>query len=377
MRRLLCLPLLLSLPGCGPAPPARTFDRAFVSEAATATVAVVDLDRAVVERRIEVGFLPHNLVLSPDGSTLYAVLAGSQAVAVIDTRAATLRGTFLTAPVPRTRDDGTLIQPHLDQDAFSHTTCYDCHKDGGALPRYAGARPLALRLSPDGALLYVAHVNSGELAVLDARTGARQAAVTLAPVGAVKEPTALDLVGEDLVVAMRATQPSPVPGLIRRLDRRTLQPRGADWPTGTNPVELRALPGGERALVTRFDSNLVSLLDAGGGGPAITVANGPLGVLALGDGKVLVLGYYANAVSLLDPAAGSADTFALTEHGVTLSNPTHAARGSDPGVAWVVASGTQARLAALDLVRRQVLRSLPINGLSYDVAIVAGALSPR
>jgi DNA-binding beta-propeller fold protein YncE len=365
---------LLLAAGCTSASTRPTLDRAFVSETASATIAVLDLDKGLVEQRIEVGLLPHNLVLSPDRQTLYTALAGSQSVAVVDTASATLKATWLTAPVPERRDDGSVIQQHLDRGAFTHTTCYDCHRDGGAKPRYVGARPVGLRLSADGARLYVSHLNSGELVVLDTATGARLAATTLAPVGAVKEPAGLDLLGDELYVSMRATQPTHVPGLVRRLDAQTLAVRG-DLPSGANPVEVRAAPALGVALVTRFDSNQLSLVNAGGEAASVTVANGPLGVLGLPGDRALVLGYYSNAVSVVDLHGGPADTWSLTLDGTPLANPTHAALGSDPGLAWVVQSGTDAHLIALDLVARRVVRSLPIDALSYDVAIIPGAAS--
>src|SRR3954454_1411365 len=64
-----------------PPPPA---DRVFVSQAGSSTVALVNAKSGAIETRIEVGMLPHNLVLSPDRRTLYAVLVGSQAIAEID-----------------------------------------------------------------------------------------------------------------------------------------------------------------------------------------------------------------------------------------------------------------------------------------------------
>jgi len=60
-------------------------DRVFVGQAGSSTVLAVDGASGKTLARIEVGMLPHNLVLSPDGRTLYAAVVGSQAVAEIDT----------------------------------------------------------------------------------------------------------------------------------------------------------------------------------------------------------------------------------------------------------------------------------------------------
>jgi hypothetical protein len=53
-------------------------------------------------------------------------------------------------------------------------------------------------------------------------------------------------------------------------------------------------------------------------------------------------------------------------------NPTHAALSGDGRLAWIVSSGTDGHLVALDLAARRVVRDLPIDGLSFDVAVVPG-----
>ena len=65
-------------PGPMPAPPPPVVrgDRVFVSQAGSSTLLVVDGASGATEGRIEVGMLPHNLVLSPDRRTLYVALVG-------------------------------------------------------------------------------------------------------------------------------------------------------------------------------------------------------------------------------------------------------------------------------------------------------------
>ena len=361
----------LVLVACGPAPsvekPAR--DRIFVSQAGSSTVAVVDGSSGTVVARIEVGLLPHNLVLSSDRKSLFVAVVGSQSVAEIDVDTARLRRTMLTAPVPDRRADGSLIQEHVDRDAFSHTTCHDCHRVGGAQPKYAGDRPFGLLLDADGRRLLVSHLNSANLAVLELEAGAIERSVHLDPSGAAVEPVALAALDDQLWVALRPLQPSTDPGALRRLDRATLSARG-EFPTGSDPGALLSLPGRRSVLVTNFETDTVTEHSAPGAARAVEVAPGPLGMLALPDGRVLVLGYYSNALSLVDPARGTSETFPLQRAGTRYANPTHAALSSDGRTAWLVSSGTDGHLLQLDLASWTLVKEVPIDGLSFGIAVV-------
>lgn len=357
---------VLALAAC--TSPARP-DRIFVSQAGSQTVIAVDADSGAIEARIDVGMLPHDLVVSPDHRTLYAAVVGSQAVAEIDVATAQLRRTMLTAPVPARRDDGTVIHEHVDRDAFGHTTCYDCHRPGGAAPKYAGARPFGLLVAPDGARLYVSHLHSSDIAVLDLASGDIEATVHLAPAEAATEAVALARLGDEIWVALRPPQPSTLAGALRRLDAATLAPIG-DVPAGSDPTALLALP--DRVLVSNFESDSVTEHRAGA---AIRhqAAPGPLGLAALPSGGVLALDYYSNAVSVLDVAAGTSTTVPLEHAGEPYANPTHAAVSSDGRSAWIVSSGTDGHLLQLDLASMQVVRDVAIDGLSFGIALVPGA----
>lgn len=365
---------IVALAACTPAePPAAAPDRIFVSQAGSSTVIAVDADSGATTARIEVGMLPHNIVVSPDRRTLYVAVVGSQAVAEIDVASARLRRTMLTAPVPARRDDGSVIQEHIDQDAFGHTTCYDCHHPGGAEPRYAGARPFGLLVAPDGAHLYVSHLHTSDIAVLDLASGQVETTVHLAPAGAATEATALARLDDEIWVALRPPQPSSLPGAVRRLSATGLVPLG-DAPAGSDPTALLALP--DRVLVSNFDGDSVTE-HRGGAAIPHPAAPGPLGLTALPSGNVLALDYYANAVSVLDLEAGASTTVALEHDGAPYPNPTQAAVSSDGRSAWIVSSGTRGHLLELDLASTQILRDVPIDGLSFGVALVsASALDP-
>jgi YVTN family beta-propeller protein len=365
----------LATVACGAQVPAPPPDRIFVSQAGSSTVAVIDPGSGTVTSRIEVGLLPHDLLPSRDLRSLYVAVVGSQAIAEIDTATGTLRRTFLTAPVPELRADGTVIQGHRDQDAFRHATCFDCHdgRPGSPAPKYPGDRPFGLLLSPDGQRLLVAHLRSGDLAEIDLTSGRLARTVHLPPTGEAREPVALALLGSEIYVAMRPPQPSTAPGAVRRLDAATLAVLG-ETPTGADPGSLLALPDRGRVLVTNFETDTVSEHDATGVVRRHLASPGPLGLLALPGGRgAMALDYYSNAVTLLDLEGGPARTLPLVLDGAPYVNPTHAALSTDGTVAWIVSSGTDGHLLAFDLAQRQVVRDLPVDGLSFGVAVVPGS----
>jgi len=363
-------------------------DRIFVSQAGSQTVAVFDGATGDLERRVEVGLLPHGLLLSPDGRTIYVAAVGSQSIAEIDVASGTLRRTYLTGPVPVRKADGTTNQAHLEQGAFSgHTTCFDCHSGapGGALPRYVGARPFGMLLSADGSRLLVSHlrpsepdrlgVDSGSVAVIELAPGALERTVALAPAGAATEAVALAQVGGEIWVIIRPPQPSAEPGVVRRLDPVALSGLG-DSPTGSDPVALLPLPARGTVLVSNFVSATVSERSSADGAVLrdLVAAPGPLGLLLLpGGNRVLALDYYFNSISFLDLDGGPTATIPFARATTSYANPTHAALASDGESAWVVSGGTEGRLLQLDLATRSIVRELALDGLSFGVVVAPGA----
>jgi DNA-binding beta-propeller fold protein YncE len=239
-------------------------------------------------------------------------------------------------------------------------------------PKYAGDRPFGVLLSPDGKRLFVSHLRASRLSVLDLDRGTIERTLSLAPAGAATEAVALARLDDELWVALRPPQPSTEPGALRRLDAATLEPI-ADLPTGADPGALLALPESGRVLVSNFESNTVTVHGPLGEPARLEAAPGPLGLLALPAAKVLAIDYYSNAVSFLDLDARTSETLPLVHGGVPYANPTNAALSSDGRRAWIVSSGTDGHLLAIDLASRAIVRDFAIDGLSFGVAVVSWA----
>jgi DNA-binding beta-propeller fold protein YncE len=341
-----------------------------VSQAGSTTLAVIDPSAGRIVQRIQVGELPHRLLRNRAGDTLYAVLVGSQAVAEIDTRTLQLRRTLLTAPVPDTRTDGTVIEPHQTEHAFDHTTCFDCHHAAGAKPVIVGERPVGIALSEDETRLYVSHIRGARLSVIDLATGALLRSVLLPPTAAAVEAADLVRLADNLVVALRPTQPSIEPGAVRFLDESSLELR-AEFATGSDPASLMAVPARDSVLVSNFESDTVTELGPTREPRQLSVTPGPLGSLLLPDAaRALTLDYYSNAASLVNLATGEVTQFTLQDAVQTYVNPTHAALDPEGELAYVVSSGTDGHLLVLDLNTRALRTAIPIDGLSFDAVAI-------
>ncbi|MER3554582.1 MAG: hypothetical protein C4331_09600 [Meiothermus sp.] len=356
------------LAACSSAPTAANH-WVLVSQAGSSTVAVVDPQAGRVVRRISVGMLPHRLLLSPDAHSAYAVLVGSQAVAEIDLKTLSLQRTFLTAPVPERREDGTLIRAHADANASAHSSCYDCHGGGAAKPAIVGTRPFGITLSEDGLNLIVSQIRAGNLAILNREEGKLERTLPLPPTGLAKEAADVTRMGESLYVALRPPQPATTPSVVRRLDAKTLEFQ-SEAETGSDPAMLLPDPERGRVLVTNFETNTLSAFGVGGKSAVYTVTPGPLGMLRLPGNQLLSLNYYSNAVSLVNLGSGAVETLPLAFGGRTYVNPTHAALAPGGRTAYIVSSGTEGNLLVFDLGLKRVVGAIPVDGLSFDVLVV-------
>ncbi len=353
--------------------PSQNITELYISKPAAQSILRINATDGIVLKETHVGMLPHNFLLSQDGSKFYVVLAGSQAVAELNTVTGELLRTFLTEPVPKVRADNSVIQGHIDKGAFTHSTCYDCHHAGagGPTPAVVGSRPFGIAISKDGKTMYVSNGQSGNLSVIDVVTGALQKLVPVPANGAAREPTDIVLMDDQLFVTLRPPLPSALPGVVRRLDVATLGTL-SDTPTGSNAGVILADAGNHQIYTSNFETNTISRFDAKGALlKTVTVGSGPFGLRFLPDQKqMIVTNYYANSISLINLADNQTQTIPLTFNGKTYANPTHVALDANRRTAYIVSSGTVGNLLTFDLQTQQVTRALPIGSLPFDIMTV-------
>lgn len=345
----------------------------YISQPAAQSVIRINANDGKILKEIHVGMLPHNILINQDGSKFYVVLTGSQSVAELSTSTGELLRTFLTEPVPSVRADNSVIQGHIDKDAFSHNTCYDCHRagSGGPTPVIVGSRPFGIAISKDGNMMYVSNGRSGNLSVIDIATGALKKLVPLPPSGTAREPTDIALLDDQLFVTLRPPLPSTAAGAVRRLDVDSLSVL-SDTPTGANAGVILVDAGSHQIYASNFETNTISRFDTKGVLlQTVTVGSGPFGLRFLPDQKqMLVANYYANSISLINLADNQTQTIPLTFNGKTYANPTHVALDANRRTAFIVSSGTVGNLLTFDLQTQQVTRAVPIGSLPFDIMTV-------
>lgn len=342
----------------------------FVSQPATQSVLRINASEGKILKEIMVGMLPHNFRFSQDGSKLYVVLTGSQAVAELDVTSGTVLRTFLTEPVPKLRADKSVIKGHIDQNAFSHNTCYDCHRagKGAAEPAIVGSRPFGMVLSQDGKTMFVCNGQSGNLSVIDLASGKLKKLLPLPPSGTAREPTDIALLDGQLFITMRPQLPSSDKGAVRRLDAATLEVMG-ETPTGANAGVILADTSSHLSYVSNFETNTISRLDAKGVlQDRITVGTGPFGLnLLTGKNRMIVANYYDNSISVINLDDKKTQTIPLKFNGKQYVNPTHIALDASQRTAYIVSSGTSGNLLALDLESRQLVSTSKLGSLPFAV----------
>jgi YVTN family beta-propeller protein len=164
-----------------PSPDGRT---AYVTDAETDSVLVVDLAEGRVRRTIEVGRYPHGLRLSPDGSTLAVADMKDDTVSLI----AIADGTVSSVPVPGKpvqvafSPDGKTLW--VSQNGADSVAAIDVSagKVDGSYP--IGDGPVQVSVTPDGAKVLVANQGSKKkpgrtVSVLEAASGALLTTITV------------------------------------------------------------------------------------------------------------------------------------------------------------------------------------------------------
>ena len=177
---------LLALAGCQqndfPQYPANYREYAYVTNAGSATVTVLDVVNVRLDRELPVGADPIAVVASPTRNQVYVLNAGvpggQGSISVIDCERNAVVATIAVGRDPDAIDVDAKGRFAYVANRGSDTVSVIDLEAGRAIAQIVtGEEPDALRLSPDGKTLVVANLKGNSVTVIDAGTGTVRATI--------------------------------------------------------------------------------------------------------------------------------------------------------------------------------------------------------
>jgi YVTN family beta-propeller protein len=285
------------------------------------SISAVDVGAGRV-KNIATDITPHNIQISSDGKTLFAVGPAAHAVAhqssaKTPTSRKKARGKLLIIDAETLAPEKTAeieIGHHpahviVDwQDRFAYTTnsddntvvVIDVPRKKVIAAIKTGAFPHGLRMSPSGHEIYVANVKDGSVSVIDTQLSREVARILT---GKTPVQVAFTPNGRHVYVTLRDENKVAV---IDTASRKTL----ATIAVGLKPIQIYVSPNGKYAYVANQGTatepdNTVSVIDTHKNIviATITTGKGAHGVVLSDDGKRAYISNIAdNTVSIIDTA---------------------------------------------------------------------------
>jgi YVTN family beta-propeller protein len=141
----------------------RDATRVYVTDSASNSVQIVDLNERKIVAEVPTGRYPHGLRLSPDGSTIAVANLQDNTISLIDTGSARESARIPVGKAPVQvgwAPDGNTIYVSLrDEDAVAVVDSGSRQKRGAVA---VGDGPIQLFVSPDGRFVYVANEGTAE-----------------------------------------------------------------------------------------------------------------------------------------------------------------------------------------------------------------------
>jgi YVTN family beta-propeller protein len=238
--------------------------RVFASSDGDSKVSIIDTTTDTVMKTVEVGKSPHGLAITPDGTTVLAAVFGANVVAFIDAASGAVKGTVAVASphnIAVSPDGRTAYVAAQGKGALALVVL-----DVGRMSRVGSVAldkmPRALGFSTDGTKLYFTLAGSDAVQVLDPSTNV---VVRQIPVGASPH--------HPLFTADKALVVSQGPGSLYVIDPKTDAVQGT-VKVGTLPHWIAVTGGGRYAYVTNEGSNDVTVVDLDSMSATQTIAVG-------------------------------------------------------------------------------------------------------
>jgi YVTN family beta-propeller protein len=300
--------------GVTPSMLAQVSSYAYVTSQNADTVSVINTATNTVSATIPVGRQPIDVVITPDGTRVYAANSIPNTISVIDTSTNTVIVTIhagnFTSDLAVTPDSKRLYA--LGQSGSIAVIDIIANTVIATIP--VGDNTAAIQITPDGTRAYVTNQNSNLIQVID--TGTNKLIGTI-PVG--NNP-----IGGTLFSIAFTSDGSRA--YVTRLDANTVSVINtatntliATIPVGNNPVSVSLSPDATRAYVANQVSGTISVISTAtntvvatipvGGPPSPPVApfgGGPSDVSFTPDGtRAYVVNIFSSTVSVIETATNT------------------------------------------------------------------------
>ena len=225
----------------------------YASSDGDSKVSVIDTATDKVTNTIEVGKMPHGLAITPNGKQVLVSVFGASTVAFIDTASNQIMG---QVPVPNPHNiaispDGSTAYVAAQVPNALGLTVIDVNKRTQTANVPLAKTPRALNFSPDGKLLYFTLAGVDSVQVLDPTSNK---ILTQIPVGASPHHPLFTKDGKEALIVSQG------PGELDVVNPAT-NAVAATVKVGMMPHWIALTPNGQTAYVTNEASNDVSVVD--------------------------------------------------------------------------------------------------------------------
>jgi YVTN family beta-propeller protein len=239
--------------------------RAYVANAGSNTVSVIETATNTVVATVAVGAYPYGVAVNPAGTRAYVANQDSSNVSVIDTATNTVVATVAVGGTPR----GVAVNPagtrvYVTNNASHNVSVIDTASNTVVATVAVGTNPFGVAFNPAGTRAYVANQGGNNVSVID--TASNTVVATVA-VGTVPNGVGVNPAGTRAYVGNQFSNNVSVIDTATNTVIATVA-------VGSGPVGVAVNPAGTRAYVANLNGNNVSVIDTGSNTVVATVAVG-------------------------------------------------------------------------------------------------------
>ncbi|MBA2350754.1 MAG: beta-propeller fold lactonase family protein [Burkholderiales bacterium] len=279
---------------------------AYITNAASNSVSVIDIATNAVTATITVGANPTGVAVGFDGARVYITNTGNNSVSVIDTASNAVTSTISVGNGPGGVAVGTAgTRVYVANGVSNSVSVIDTASNTVVATVPVQNGPNGIAVNPAGTRAFVANTNSNSMSVIDTATNSVAATVIVG-----LRPFGLAVNRDGTRVYVTNDDSNTVSVIDATANGALTQIAVDDSPNG-----IAMSPDGTLVYVANFGSNTLSVIDAASNSLTATLGSGgvnPIGVTVTPDGaRVYVANSTSGGVAAIDPVANTIASIAV------------------------------------------------------------------